>query len=141
MKEEIDPAEATGDVEGATAAAAVAATVGEEEEATVEGAGTEAEEDTVVTETAIAAMIGIEVPCPSRRDRKWTLQWSLSDGAATELLVSTTSSSSYLVQMRETRSRLELPGLETVSQLEKLWERAKLQARRKARARVVHEDC
>ena len=78
MKEEKDHAGATEDAEEATAAAAeaVADMVEEEEEATAEGADTEAGEDTAATETeiAIAGTIEIGVPSLSKRGRKSMLQ-------------------------------------------------------------------
>ena len=76
MKEEKDPAEATGDAEEAMAAEAGAAVDMVEEEAeeedTAEEADTEAEED--MAGIGIAATIEIGARYQSKRDRKSTLQ-------------------------------------------------------------------
>ena len=80
MKEEKDPAEATGDAEEAMAAeaGAVVGMVEEEavEEDTAGGVDTEAEEDMVATaaEIAIVATIEIGVPSRSKRGRKSMLR-------------------------------------------------------------------
>lgn len=58
----------------------------------------------------------------------------------TELLASIISSSSYLAQTLETRSRLESLESGTVSRLERSSGRAKVRAIPKARVKTANED-